>query len=600
MNPDPTHGLDSLAGLRSQAKSATLGRRPLEALDAYKQLVALDPADSDHRKNLQSLILGVNRAIELIEKRFDGIGDFMDEAQRLALIQELDRKVPHWRGFVEEIPRLQSLMKSSTKEDHSGLESSVLKLLERQMAAEALAKWQAAGWPMSIDGKLSSMFRALEELQAAEQDQDFENWKTALKRFHELGKPDEVPLLAHVKPYVERSEWRLKTAGLLARSSSITDEDVKQEAARLVEQMTLAEEELNASPDLANGEQLAERLTAAIENLRSRLKTRPTTAWWVVPLIFVLIVLAALVGAYFLNVPVKVGDGPGSGEPWRPRPSSKAMNPKPLDADVQIPMPAGWGMIFRKVFLPATTPKAGVLPLPSASGTSFVWAPFEEGGRRFFLIGKYEVTRGQYAQFMPISDDLPPEMPVTQVTFAEAEAFGEKFSIWLSGENVPFKSVSGRPARVQLPTAQQWFFAAKNGEASFGSPQFDKVWPWNGPLSEREWLAGPTSSGGRLHAVGTNKEHPLLLFDVYGNAREMAVEQTSPTTQKGAPPIQWMMGGGYGTSENALVASLGIPAPKLMPNENQPFEQEELGFRVVLTAEPDVFQLPETAIQSNH
>lgn len=591
MNSENPVGQDNLSSLKNRARRALLGRDKHQALEALKQWVALDPADADARKNLNDLLLSVNRLVEAIEKRQGSIEDASDEAQQQALIAELNQKVPYWRGFCDEIPRLEKLTHPSAPRAQEELEDTLTQMLKKGLPAEALARWREASSPMTHQGDLGALLSSLEQIQNAERNGDLARWQGALKGFVDLGSPASSPLLSSAVPYAEASKWRMKAMAIVKRSALLSPADMKVEGARLIEQLSVAEEELRANPSLAADLPLSEQLQKAIHQLKS-VSTAEPIAVWKLPLIFMAIIACGAVALMFYNrAPQQVGTGPGRGEPGtgpgRPDPTNKAINPHPLPDDVVVPMPNGWQLVCRKVFIPSAESVRGNLKMPAEGGGGAVWAPFGEGGRRYYLIGKYEVTRGQFAQFLKLATNQDSNLPVTDITIKDAEDFCERFSMWLGSDQFPLKSVSGRPARVRLPTPREWEFAARNGETAFGSPAYDKSWPWDGPVTEREWHAGSSSAGGALKAVGTLKEHPLGMFDMLGNAREMVAE-----TGGGGPAKFWMMGGDFSTSASEMSSGLRIPLPALKPETNAPFRQPELGFRVVFTADADAFQGP--------
>jgi formylglycine-generating enzyme required for sulfatase activity len=178
-----------------------------------------------------------------------------------------------------------------------------------------------------------------------------------------------------------------------------------------------------------------------------------------------------------------------------------------------------------------------------------------------------------------------PALPITDVTVEEIERFCEKMSKWLGDQSsFTLKSVSGRPGRVGLPTLSEWQFAACGGVQTFGTPLFNERWPWGGPVTPREWHSGPASSSGELRKIGVLEPHPLGLFDVLGNARELAANDGQ----------HWMVGCDYATADTEFTVFSNEQIPRLMPNSNRAFQQPEVGFRLVLSADADAFQQGQT------
>jgi formylglycine-generating enzyme required for sulfatase activity len=127
-----------------------------------------------------------------------------------------------------------------------------------------------------------------------------------------------------------------------------------------------------------------------------------------------------------------------------------------------------------------------------------------------FYIDKTETTNAQYAEFVAATkhraptywtNDKPPaeeeNFPVTDVSLADAKAY----AAWVSArEN----------RQCNLPTEEQWEFAARNG------PQ-QTNFPWGNTM-----LGGDSKLNGRAVAVGTSQDTTLVggLEDMLGNVSE--------------------------------------------------------------------------------
>lgn len=129
------------------------------------------------------------------------------------------------------------------------------------------------------------------------------------------------------------------------------------------------------------------------------------------------------------------------------------------------------------------------------TGMEFVLVP-SAGGPPAFYIGKHEVTRGQYREGAPKKQEGLDDLPVVDVSYAEALAFSRS----LGGE---------------LPTEEQWLHAAKKGP--------DYNYPWGAT-----WKTGACNSAerGDIHpGTAPVGSYPLDTswcgaLDMAGNVRE--------------------------------------------------------------------------------
>jgi hypothetical protein len=590
---------DLLSNLRTEFRTAILLRNKGLALSLLKQLNSLDPGDEDSQSNLDELVKGVTRDVERVMQQFASPTGGSED--RAALIDALDEKVPYWKSFVEEIPGLAAL--TETVPSIEGLESQLKDLLKQGACDAAVKKWLGEGGPMNLEGSLTILLKHLEAAQSCEEAVQLQGWKKALEEIEGLDPKnlsDEIP---EVKKWVAASSWRLKARGLIAQASALKGKAAKLEVEALAAQIAVMQEELRARPALSGGTSIDRKLAEASIVLAQQAGA-PATHGWLFPLAFVGVIAAFAVALAMRDtdqLPESGTKGPPRGpetpespptgavtvtnpapvKPWRPAADKAAFDPKPSDDDVSIPMPNGWQMVFRKIYLPEPTVKPGLFQFEARGSSGTVWAPFSDKGGRYYLIAKHETSRGQYAQFMGLEADVAVSLPVTDVTVEDMEKFCELMSTWLGRQpGFSLKSVSGRPGRVRLPTLIEWQFAACGGVQTYGTPLFEERWPWGGPVTPREWHSGPASSSGELRPVGILEAHPLGLFDVLGNARELAADNGQ----------YWMVGCDYVTADSEFSAFSNEVVPRLKPEFNRPFQQPEVGFRLLLSADANAFE----------
>jgi formylglycine-generating enzyme required for sulfatase activity len=327
-----------------------------------------------------------------------------------------------------------------------------------------------------------------------------------------------------------------------------------------------------------------------------------------------LFIAAALASVSLAAVPCAFADEPN---PYDPRPAPD---------DVAMPMPCGGTMVFRKV---ATSNYQGDLlkallidrrivlgsPDPGTayaeySRPGYVAGAFAEKEKakaesnawtRYFLLGKYEVSKAQYDAVMSEGTNCPkPDfdsaLPVTSVSWFDAVEFTRHYSGWLyknAFDKLP--EILGTPGFVRLPTETEWEFAERGGLA-VPANEFQKRVPSpdGQQLQGYAWFAGQASADGQLQPIGsTQYPNPLGFYDMLGNASEMVLDPfhlIRGTREHGLVGGFVAKGGSFETPQGEMRSSMREELSYFNARTKSEAKGRQMGFRVAMAdvALPDL------------
>ncbi|MHC4506415.1 MAG: SUMF1/EgtB/PvdO family nonheme iron enzyme, partial [Planctomycetota bacterium] len=282
----------------------------------------------------------------------------------------------------------------------------------------------------------------------------------------------------------------------------------------------------------------------------------------------------------------------------RPPKSKPTAPPKTLAFDL------GGGVTVETIYI-----KPGVFAMGGDKSQQPGWQGVEKPKHevaitRGFYIGRYEITRGQFAAFVkatkyrteaeragkspglepdgswsnvagvswrnPLAFSQTDDHPVIYVSWNDVKAFCE----WLADR---------ARLTVRLPTEGEWEYACRAGTTSTWSFGDDER-----GLGEHAWYK--KNSAMRTHPVGGKKPNPWGLYDVHGNVWEWVADRydasyfaKSPREDPTGPPAgrervlrgsSWGHGGFFG---RAAIRCRRSPS----------YRRTDMGFRIAVSLSPE-------------
>lgn len=272
-------------------------------------------------------------------------------------------------------------------------------------------------------------------------------------------------------------------------------------------------------------------------------------------------------------------------------------NPKPRPDDVLLPLPCGGAMAFR--WVPAT----GRVPAGAAPALAHLYrleGPFARADERDLLIGKYEVTRLQYATAAAFDGGSCPALTeagqVAQggIGWYDAQGFAARWSRWLAQQGSAFPDCrraaalcipapDGRTGLVRLPSDDEWEYAARGGQAVTPAQFAEPRYPMPAGLERHAWF-GRSTSDWIFKKIGLREPNPLGLHDLYGNVEELTGDLFLSAGLPGQVGAAARRGGSIYTKATDLGSAQRREL--LLYHQGQPNRSPEIGLRLVADLAP--------------
>lgn len=248
------------------------------------------------------------------------------------------------------------------------------------------------------------------------------------------------------------------------------------------------------------------------------------------------LVLAASGQAAIKKAEIKAPDDPS------------AYNPNADQKDLELPMPAGVKLVMRAVPIAAKSPledqrfQMGLRNVDENRAIyekpmdAYIGAPFrqdnfpdawqgklpadEKDAYAYYMIGKYELTNGQWAAVMGEEPDGNPDLPKTGISWYDIQDFLRRYNEWLL-KNHPdaVPAIDGVPAFVRIPTEAEWEYAAR-----WGNPEENMIesdFPGLEPGKQVADYAVFGLGNDVKKTIGSRRPNKLGIYDMAGNVAEL-------------------------------------------------------------------------------
>lgn len=294
--------------LRSRARSALLSRSKGSAREILGKLVTLS-GDLGDRKNLDDLIKGVDEELRsFIASRGSIERRLLDRTPLETIQEELNRHIPHWRGFANDLPALNLARVGLPAHADPALKER-LKSLEARLAAgevlPVLEEWENIGTPA---GACSAGFVQIADILGCLSDKMEErNWRSAQAAHDEatsLLKEDDCAafresLEAHLRHIGEVIRWERLLGECQASLPALGKRDKQRLAEALYAANDGIERRVAKEPGLKDLQTRLRDMREAIETAGPPPTQSGSGVKWAIVILLVIVAILAAIWFYF-------------------------------------------------------------------------------------------------------------------------------------------------------------------------------------------------------------------------------------------------------------------------------------------------------------
>lgn len=275
------------------------------------------------------------------------------------------------------------------------------------------------------------------------------------------------------------------------------------------------------------------------------------------------------------------------------------------EGQIDLPLPCGGAMAFIRVATP-TEPDNPLADRRITLGGAdqqtgyldyfhnrYLRGGFTSDGQPFYYIGKYEVTRDQYAAVQSLKSGECPKAarggarPQGSVSWFDAIAFTRELTEWIRQEKPEqMPRADGAFGYLRLPTETEWEYAARGGGKLDDLAFRAALPPMETGIEDYAWYSGRRSANGSIRPVGMKLPNPLGIYGMFGGVEELMLEPfrlNRTGREHGQTGGVVTRGGSIETPGEELRSSLRAEWPYFRETDGAATAFESFGLRLVIS-----------------